>query len=346
MLAHELPREQPRLRVGQITRCRERPEHQIGGCEESRDPEQPDGQVETPELVAELERSRLPQEEIARFPDQRREGCVRGRGRDERERQEQSCERHERRSPERRAPSDRLVLDVEGASSPPEDTGDGEVADRLFDGRASQEVEDAERDEERDRKLERAAAPAKEVVGADQEHDGDRDREGVEDPQLLDGVRVREQVAAGRQGGVELGDGNRRAGERCDQRQGIGAAEGPQRVRMTVQAEAPGRGVPAARGQVAPVLRDQPQTGKRDEQHGQAPVHEPRQHSDRERPEHEHSEVPVVPAHAEEVHPGPERVLLDSEAPPAPFALTHPSKLLDRTCVPILHPRRRARAPG
>jgi hypothetical protein len=89
-------------------------------------------------------------------------------------------------------------------------------------------------------------------------------------------------------------------------------------MRAAVQAEPPGGGVAAVRGEIAPVLRDQPDPDYHDERSGEAVVHQPDECADRERGQHEHAEVPVMPAAPEEKDARTELVLLDPKAPTAP----------------------------
>ena len=261
------------------------------------------------------------EEKVTSLPEQNRDRRSSGGCCDHEEREQEPGEKDERRPEKGGTTSDRLMLDVERAPSPPENTGNCEITDRLDDIRTPQKIEDTETEQERDRNVDRSAAPAVKVVGADEEDGGNRNREGMEDTQLMNRRHLGEQPPTPaniwHDGRHEIDYCDRGSRERRDQRQRISAAEHPKRVRASMETETPRRRVPSTRGQVAPVLGDQPETGQRGDHRRKAVVHKPDQRANHERQQHDDTEMPVVPAQAQKVNPRPQRVLLDPEAPSA-----------------------------
>ena len=133
MLAHKLPGQAASLRVGKVARYRERTENQIGGRCESHKPEKSHCQVKTAQLIVKSQRPRLPEEKVTSLPEQSRDRRSSGGSCDHEKREEEPGEEDERRTEKGGTASDRLVLDVERAPSPPENPGDGEITDRLDD---------------------------------------------------------------------------------------------------------------------------------------------------------------------------------------------------------------------
>ncbi len=234
---------------------------------------------------------------------------------DQQKRQQRPRRRNQRGAHQRRSSCERRVLYIERAAPEPEDRGDGDIARRFLEVETLEQVEDAERYQQRHRESKRPQATPVQVIGADKEHRGDRDRQCVEDAQLLDGFDLQEEMAA--PGDVRCQRRDKVDGrDRCcrkrnDQRQRVGATEGAKRKRKPVKAEPPGSSVAPARGQVTPVLDDQPDRDD-DRQCGrEAVVDESEQRTGEQREQDEQTEMPVVPAQAKKEHARTEPVPLD-----------------------------------
>src|SRR5207237_1701852 len=100
-----------------------------------------------------------------------------------------------------------------------------------------------------------------------------------------------------RDGRGEVDESAQRRGERGELRQRVGPAKGSEWIERHVQAEAPGGRVSAGREQVAPVLRDQPETGQRNH-HGGALAEATHEDADREREQARRAELQLVYARA------------------------------------------------
>src|SRR5919201_6996854 len=152
----------------------------------------------------------------------------------------------------------------------------------------------------------------------------------MKDPQLLHALDMQQQMPAPanvrRQCREKINGRDRRRRERGQQRQRIGLAKRTQRMRPSMKTESPGRGVPSMRGEVTPVLGDQPQAGEGGKCGGEAVVDKPRQRPDRKRDQNQQTQMPVVPASAEEVHPRAERMTLDPKTTLPPPARPPPTR--------------------
>ena len=193
---HELGDRLANLRVRERAGRRERPEDEPGGRAESGEAEQADREREVPHLVAKVQ--------LARLPCEQRECLVDPRGRaDAGRRDRNGCDGDgersdgERRHPPRRGPKlHGIATNVERVPAPPEQPGAGRRQRRLLDVESLDDVEDGEAAEESERELPGDAAAAAKVEGADEQGDGGRHCEGMEEVHDADRLDLDEHMTA------------------------------------------------------------------------------------------------------------------------------------------------------
>src|SRR5207302_7258297 len=117
----------------------------------------------------------------------------RGRKRNRGDDQERGAGENCRNTEERRAQADRIVPNVEGRAAPPEQARGREAPQCLLEVEPFDEVEHAEREEQYYSDVERAPAPAVEVERGHDQRRGRRQRDRVEDPDLVERLDIPQQ---------------------------------------------------------------------------------------------------------------------------------------------------------
>jgi hypothetical protein len=293
----------------------ERPKREVGDREQSAERERAGRERQPHHVVAERDRPVPPQQQVHGLArDEARRIDVRDRG------DEPGDEGEGRARAGERARKDAVVgpvvSHVERASSRPEQGGRAEREERLLEIEALEHVEDTECEEQPQRGLPGAVAPAAEVEGAGDQGDAGRHGERVEEGHELDRLDLEEQVTAPgdvrRQRGGEVDHAHGQRRRRGEGGQALEAAAFPERRGNAVDPEPPAGGVAEAGEEVTPVLGDEPSCcgGETD---CEAVVAE--RAEDRGGRGQREAEVVLVDPAAEDVEAWPARMALDTNHP-------------------------------
>src|SRR5205807_11413 len=114
---------------------------------------------------------------------------------------------------------------------------------RFLEVETLEEVERCEREQQKESQLKRAKAPAVEIVGTDEQHDRDRNRQGMKETQLLYRLDLQQQVPAParvrRQGREQIDQRDRRRSHGDQQRERVRTPKAAQREWGTMQSQPP-----------------------------------------------------------------------------------------------------------
>ena len=232
------------LGVGKAARRGQRPKQHVRAGQHGQDADRADREIQAPDVVAKRQGPPLPDEQVARLAHDRSESRVSW-GSDP---HPDPCDEHTAEhqhwdTPERAAEGEGVVLHVERATSGPEQRGGGEVDGRLLEVQPLRQIENPERDEQRDREVGRAAPAAAQVDGRHEQHRRGGDRKRVRrakgghrldmEQRMPSPLHVRRE----RRGEIDCRHQHRR--ECGDGRQRVGTMQCAQRVWSPVHAQSP-----------------------------------------------------------------------------------------------------------